>query len=101
MSSSLPTQYYLIRATIRPPSEVVTVNPTKIFRSFKRVLGCVLFTILPRLDALETKGSTRSTLKLCFRYLLVLRSPVGAVNENITIVHEHLVLRHQGALRPV
>ena len=102
MSSS--TQYYrrqLIRATVRSPSEVVTVNPTKIFQSFKKTFGLSIVTILPRLDALEAKGSTRSTLKLCFRYFLVLRSPIGMVNENITIVHVRLVLRHQGGLRPV
>ena len=39
--------------------------------------------ILPRLDALEAKGSTRSTLKLGFRYLLVLRSPMGVVKTSL------------------
>ena len=87
--------------TARPPSEAVTVNPTKIFRSFKKAFGPSIVTILLRLDALEAKGSTHSTLKLCFCYLLVLRLPVGVVNENITIVYVRLVLRHQGGLRPV
>ena len=84
------TQYYrryLVRATIGPPSEAVTVNPTNTFRSFKKTFGLSIVTILPHLDALEAKGSMRSTLKLCFRYLLVLRSPVGMINENVTIVY--------------
>ena len=74
------------------------MNPTKKLRSIKKAFGLPIVTILPRFDALEAKRSTRSTLITLFS---LLRSPVGVVNKNVTIVHMHWVLRHQGRLRPV
>ena len=98
------TQYYhreLIRTTVGPPSEAVTVNPTKIFWSFKRLLDYLLLPSYLAWMPLKQRAPCIQHQQLCFRYLLVLSSTVGVVNENVTIVCVRLVLCHQGRLRPV
>jgi hypothetical protein len=79
------------------PSEAVAVNPTELLWSIKKAFGLPII-FLPRLDAIEVKGSMRLTQTTPFCYHLVLRSPVGVVNKNVTIVYARLVLRHQGSL---
>jgi hypothetical protein len=44
----------------------VAVNPTELLQNFKKAFGLPIVTILPHLDALEAKGSTRSTLTTLF-----------------------------------
>ena len=44
-----------------------SINPTELLRNLKKkAFGLSIVTILPRLDALEAKGSTRSTLTTSF-----------------------------------
>ena len=61
--------------------------------SIKKAFGLPIITILPRLDALEAKDSTRSMLTILFSL-----PPVGMVNENTTVVYVCLVQHYHGRL---
>jgi hypothetical protein len=52
--------------TSEPPSEAVAINPSELLQNIKKAYWLPIVTLLPRLDALEAKGSTRSTLTTPF-----------------------------------